>query len=131
MIHMSEDFEVLFEVRIRLMKKPTSLNAEEDKIRFILKSLAVSDDGVDIYLYLKKHGISTPEDISKNLGKPLENVIENLDYLYSLGLIEKLGRGYFIEKDISVALRRNTVKKITDILDRLAEILEKERGDEK
>jgi len=118
-----EEYEVLFETTIRYVR-PKSGNI--DAVRMALFSLSVDDVGVQIYKYLSERKMATPEEISRELKLSEDEVIARLDYLYSLGLIDKLGRAYSCDASLAEAIRRRTSKRILGILRRLAEMLEGE-----
>jgi len=120
------DFEVIFETRIRYLR-PKSENV--DKVSLVLSSLAVDDVGVRIYKYMCNKKLVTPEELSNAMGIDIEAVLDRLDYMYSLGLIDKLGKAYIVNMPLSKAIRKRTSQRVVEILEHLASILNGEKNE--
>ena len=120
-----EPFEIIFEATIRYVRPK---NSEVDPINVVLFALSVSDDGIKIYRYLRDNRIATPEEIANKLNMELTKVQDELDYLYSIGLVDKLGKAYICDMPLSYAIKRRTSRRVTDILNYLADLLEKHGG---
>mgnify|MGYP000265222892 CR=1 FL=1 len=115
-----EDFEVIFETRIRYVRPKSG---DVDKISLVLSSLSIDDVGIRIYKYMCNKKLVTPEELIDALGLDADTVLERLDYMYSLGLIDKLGKAYIVDMPLSRAIRKKTSQRITEILEHLARIL--------
>jgi len=116
---MTERFESIFEFKIRLLR-PRPEKGEE--INWVLKSLGVDDIGIKIYnLLMNKEGLTTDEILSE-IGEEEDKVLSALDMLYSIGVVEKLGSAYFVEHNLSDALRTKTLKILSKILNELSKI---------
>jgi len=121
---MSEPFESIFEFKIKLLRPKPNKGME---IEWVLRSLGVDELGMKIYnLLIGKDGLTLDEIISEVNEDP-EKVSSTLDMLYSLGLIEKLGSAYFIEKNLAEAIRTKTMKIVQKILNELARIASRAR----
>ncbi|MEX0568878.1 MAG: hypothetical protein Q6363_006935, partial [Candidatus Njordarchaeota archaeon] len=95
-----------------------------DGVSLALYSLDIDDIGIRIYKYLSEVRAATPEEISEKVGVPLEETIARLDYMYSLGIIDKLGKAFICETELSNAIKNNTAKRILGILKYIANFLE-------
>ena len=114
------DFEVIFQITIKYLKK--SDNA--DPIEYALSSLGLDDTAIKVYKALSEVNISTPEELGQKLGLDIETIIEKLDNMYSLGLIDKLGRAYIKDMDLPAAIRSRVKKRIEHLLNFIAKVAE-------
>ena len=119
-------FEIIFEATIRYIRLK---DQNVDPINAVLFALSVSEIGARIYKYLRDNKMATPEEIANKLNIELEKVQDELDYLYSIGLVDKLGKAYICDMSLSRAIKRRTSRRVTDILNYLADLLEKHGGD--
>ncbi len=116
-----EQFEVIFEATIRYIRLR---NEDVDPISAVLYALSVSDTGARIYRYLRENKMATPEEIAEKLNMDPSRVQDELDYLYSIGLLDKLGKAYICDMSLSKAIRRRTSRRVIEILNYLADLLE-------
>lgn len=115
-------FELIFEVVIRYLRPQGGEDIDFEELA--LFSLGLDDLGVKIFRYLKEKGIATVEEIASTLGANEEDVVNKLDYMYSLGIIDHLGRGYIHRWSLPEAIRRNVIRRITEILEKIAKLAE-------
>jgi len=115
------DYEVIFETKIRYIRPKSK---DIDRMELALASLSVDPDGIRIYRYMEEKKMVTPEELESSLGLGMDTILEKLDYMYSLGLIDKLGKAYIINMSLSKAIRKRTARRITDILEYIAGLLE-------
>jgi len=117
-----EPYEVIFEAKIRYVR-PRKFGSV-DTLELVLYALSVDEMGRDIYRYLMEKRLATPEEIAEALDREVVEVQDRLDYMYSMGLIDKLGKAYMHNESLATAIRRRTSKRIVEILDHLADMLE-------
>ncbi len=118
---MSNNYEVIFEFRIRLLRPKPAKGSELD---WALLSLGIDDLGAKIYKLLLKSEALTFDEIVSHVNEKSEKVMESLDVLYSLGLIDKLGNTYFVSKDLSSSIRTRTMRILQKVLDDIAKTVE-------
>lgn len=116
---MTDDFESLFEIEIKYLRPKTE---NFDRETLALVSLGLDELAVRIYREIKKRREAIPEDITEGLGAPLDTVVDRLDYMYSIGLLDKLGRAYIYDMDLRSAIRTRVFRRIKELLEKIAEI---------
>jgi len=121
---LNNQYEVIFEFKIRLLRPKPSKGLELD---WALASLGIDELGVEIYKILLNREAMTLDEIATMINREKEEIIDALDTLYSLGLIEKLGNTYFISKDLPSSIRTRTTKIIEKVLNDIAKTVEQGR----
>jgi len=115
-------FEMIFEISIKYLRPHDKENVDFEELA--LFSLGLDDLGVRIYKYLKEKKIVTIEEILSTLQVNEDEIIDRLDYMYSLGIIDHLGRGYIYRWPLHEAIRRKVAKRIEELLERIARLAE-------
>ena len=113
--------EILAEWRIRKIKPPLS-DLKEDKERWILASLGLDDREQGIYFYLASRRSTTVEDLVEEFGFSEDEARDVLDKLYTLGIVEKLGREYFVKYSLGEAVLRRTLPRLVEVLKSIARV---------
>lgn len=119
------EFQIFAEWRIRRIPEPPREPREtynERVKRWTLSSIGVEGMVQDIFLYLEKINMVTVDDLAKHFKLGAEEVQRFLDLLYTVGLIEKIGKAYQVRGDLSTSIVRRLLPKITETLRSIAKI---------
>ncbi|RLE70602.1 MAG: hypothetical protein DRJ37_06280 [Thermoprotei archaeon] len=116
-----QEFEVLAEWRIYRIKPPTT-GSEEEIRKWALKSLGLDDLEFKIYDYICSKNTVTVEDIVSKFELEEENAREILDKLYTIGLVEKIGKAYYIKYPLREALIKKTLPRVMEVLKTIAKV---------
>lgn len=116
------NFEELLEIRILYLRPKEEGNVDYE--RLALLSLGLDELGVQIYRHLREKKILTVEDVSRRLQLNESEIINRLDYMYSIGLIDHLGRGYILRKPLHEAIRTDVTRRVCEILEKIASCAE-------
>lgn len=113
------EFQVFAEWRIRRIPEPPREPREtynERVKRWTLSSIGVEGMTQDIFLYLEKADMATVDDLAKHFKLGVEEVQRTLDLLYTVGLIDKIGKAYQVRGDLSTSIIRQLIPRITETL---------------
>ncbi|UCD96657.1 MAG: hypothetical protein JSV35_00985 [Candidatus Bathyarchaeota archaeon] len=126
------EFEFFAEWKIRRIPSPQ----KEPKDTYIprLKDWALSSIGIDgkakeVFLHLENSKAATLEDLETQFNEKPEALQEILDDLYSNGLIERIGKAYFVRESLSAAIVKRLIPRITESLRNVAKVESKSRVD--
>jgi len=117
------EFEFLAEWKVRRIPKPAREPPEtyRDRLKgWVLASVGVDDREQDIYLYLESNEMATVGELSGYFTLDEKEVYEHLDNLYTFGLIDKMGKAYYIKDGLSKAITQKLVPRITESLREIA-----------
>ncbi|RLE87948.1 MAG: hypothetical protein DRN04_17635 [Thermoprotei archaeon] len=114
-------FEVLAEWRIRRIRPPKSKN-EDETLKWALTSLGLEEDEQKVYLYVKSKDVATIEDLVKEFNIEEGKARLILDKLYTLGLVEKVGRAYYVKYPLGDAIIKRTLPRLIDVLKEIAKV---------
>ncbi|UCH31277.1 MAG: hypothetical protein JSV05_07200 [Candidatus Bathyarchaeota archaeon] len=113
------EYEFLAEWKIRHIPEPCKEPHEtygERLKSWVLSSIGIDGVAQDVFLYLENSKVATLEDLSKHIKKEPEEALEVVDLLYSTGLIERLGKAYYIRESLSASIIRRLIPRITESL---------------
>ncbi len=108
-------------------KEPRETYKERVK-RWVLSSLGVEGFTQDLFLYLQKLKMGTVEDLTRHFERDFEEIQEALDVLYTVGLIDKMGKAYLVREDLSTSIVRKLIPRITETLRSIAKVESKARS---
>ena len=117
------EFEYLVEWKVRRIPAPPGEPRESYDRRlkeWALSSIGVEGTAQDIYVYLANASMATAEDLSSHTGISVEEVHEAVDTLYTAGLIDKMGRAYFVSCTLSRSIVNKLIPRITESLKEVA-----------
>ena len=117
------EFEFLAEWKVRRIPKPAKDPPETYRERlkdWVLSSVGVEGREHDIYSYLESNDMATVEELSGYFNMDVGEVYNNLDNLYTYGLIDKMGKAYYIKENLSRAITQRLVPRITESLREIA-----------
>jgi hypothetical protein len=111
------------EWKIRRIAEPSKEPKESFEQR--VKSWALSSIGVDgvaqdTYNYLNNVDMATAEDLSNFTRAPIEEVYDVLDLLYTTGLVEKMGKAFYVRDKLSTSIVKKLIPRITESLREIA-----------
>jgi hypothetical protein len=126
------EFEFFAEWKVRRIPSPP----KEPKDTYVprLKDWALSSIGIDgkakeVFLHIENSKTATLEDLVKHLKERPDPVQEILDLLYSTGLIERIGKAYFVRESLSASIVRRLIPRVTESLRNVAKVESKSRAD--
>jgi len=127
-----QQYDFFAEWKVRRIPEPSREPPETYGQR--LKDWALSSVGVDgaakeIFLFIENSKIATIEEIAEHMDEKPEGIVEHVDMLYSTGLIERMGRAYFIRNPLSTSIVRRLIPRITESLRIIAKAESKCRSD--
>lgn len=126
------EFEFFAEWKVRRIPSPPK--EPKDTYAPRLKDWALSSIGIDgkakeVFLHIENSKTATLEDLVKHLKERPEPVQEILDLLYSTGLIERIGKAYFVRESLSASIVRRLIPRVTESLRNVAKVESKSRAD--
>lgn len=117
------EFEFLAEWKVRRIPKPARDPPEtySDRLKkWVLSSLGVEGRENEIYSYLEGNNMATVEELSNYFKMDEAEIYSHLDNLYTYGLIDKMGKAYYIKEELSRAITQRLVPRITENLREIA-----------
>lgn len=125
-------YESFAEWKVRRIPEPSKEPHETYGQR--LKDWALSSIGIDgtakeLFLYLESSKVATLEDLAKHVKEEPSEISELVDLLYSTGLIERLGKAYYVQKPLSTSIVRRLIPRITESLRNIAKAESRARSD--
>jgi len=119
------EFQIFAEWRIKRipepLKEPKETYSERVK-EWALSSIGLDEMAQDIFLYLEKIEMGTAEDLAKRFESSVEEVQNHLDALYTAGLIDRIGKAYIVQEDLSSSITRHLIPKVTETLRSIAKV---------
>ena len=119
------DYDSLVEWRIRRTPPPQKEPKEtyDGRIKkWALNSLGIDEQVSSIYSLIEVSNMMTLEDLVGQLDVDEEHVIDGLDKLYSAGLIEKLGKAYYVKDKLSKSIVNKLLPRINESLRIIASV---------
>jgi hypothetical protein len=126
------EYEPLAEWRIRRIPEPSREPREsyEERLKgWVLMSIGIDGLAQDLYLYLEKVEMATAEDLASHVGVGLEEALENVDALYTAGLIDHIGKAFYVKEPLSASIVRRLIPRITESLRKIAKMESGSRSD--
>ena len=96
---------------------------------WVLSSIGIDGMAKDIFVYLENSKAATLEDLAKHVDEEPSEIRELLDLLYSTGLIERLGKAYYVREPLSTSIIRRLLPRITENLRNIAKAESRARSD--
>jgi predicted transcriptional regulator len=126
------EYESFVEWKIRRIPEPLKEPHETYGQRlkdWVLSSIGIDGTAKELFLYLENSKVATLEDLAKHVEEEASEVRELLDLLYSTGLIERLGKAYYVQKPLSTSIVRRLIPRITESLRNIAKAESRARSD--
>jgi len=83
----------------------------------------------DLFLYIEDSNVATIEELAKHIGAEPELILQHVDLLYSVGLIHRVGKAYFVREPVSTSIVRRLIPRITENLRKIAKAESRSRSD--
>jgi len=96
---------------------------------WVLSSIGIDGTAKELFLYLENSKVATLEDLARHINKEPEEIRELIDLLYSTGLIERLGKAYYVREPLSTSIVRRLIPRITESLRNIAKAESQARSD--
>ena len=122
---MEKSYDSLVVWRIRKIPPPDKEPREtyDQRIKeWVLSSMGMDEKDQAIYSLIESSNMATMEEIMENLVLDEEQVMDGLDQLHSAGLIEKLGRAYYIKDKLSKSIVSKLLPRINESLRLIASV---------
>lgn len=125
-------YEFFAEWTVRRIPKPSKEPRETYNQRmkdWVLSSIGLDANAKEIFSYIENSKTATVEDLTEQFNEDQDEIIRNLDLLYSNGLVERLGRAYFVREPVSRSIVKRLIPRITESLRNIARVESKTRAD--
>lgn len=96
---------------------------------WVLSSIGIDGTAKELFLYLENSKVATLEDLAKHVNEEPKEVLELVDLLYSTGLIERVGKAYYVREPLSTSIVRRLIPRITESLRNIAKTESRARSD--
>jgi hypothetical protein len=96
---------------------------------WVLSSIGIDGTAKELFLYLENSKVATVGDLAKHVNEEPEKILELVDLLYSTGLIERLGKAYYVREPLSTSIVRRLIPRITESLRNIARAESRARSD--
>jgi len=126
------EYESFAEWKVRRIPEPFKEPHETYGQRlkdWVLSSIGIDGTAKELFLYLENSKVATLEDLAKHVNEEPEEVLELVDLLYSTGLIERLGKAYYVREPLSTSIIRRLLPRITENLRNIAKAESRARSD--
>ncbi len=126
------EYESFAEWKVRRLPEPAKEPHDTYGPRlktWVLSSIGIDGTAKELFLYLENSKVATLDDLAKQVNEEPEEVLELLDLLYSTGLIERLGKAYYVREPLSTSIVRRLIPRITESLRTLAKTESRARSD--
>lgn len=119
------EFQIYAEWKIRRLPEPLTEPKEtygERVKRWAMSSIGIDNITQDVMLYLEKTKMGTADELATHFVTDVEKVLESLDALYTAGLINRLGKAFIAQEDISSAITQRLIPRIMETLRGIAKV---------
>jgi len=94
-----------------------------------LSSIGVEGTTREIFKYIEDSDATTIDDLADHVKKTPDETLEHVDQLYSLGLIDHIGKAYFVRESVSTSIVKRLIPRITENLRTIAKVESRSRSD--
>jgi hypothetical protein len=127
-----QQYEFFVEWKVRRIPEPSKepRATYNQRIKeWTLSSIGVEGTTRDVLKYIEDSDAATIDDLAEHIKKTREETLEHVDQLYSLGLIDHLGKAYFVRESVSTSIVKRLIPRITENLRSLAKVESRSRSD--
>jgi hypothetical protein len=126
------EYESFAEWKVRRMPEPSK--EPHDTYGQRLKTWVLSSIGIDgmaneLFLYIENSKVATLDDLARHVKAKPEDILESVDLLYANGLIDRLGKAYYVQESLSASIVRRLIPRITESLRNIAKAESRARSD--
>jgi hypothetical protein len=125
-------YEFFVEWKVRRIPRPSKEPAATYNQRakdWALTSIGVEGTAREVLQHIEDSDAATLDDLAGHVGTTPEDLREHLDLLYSLGLIDQLGKAYFVRESVSSSIVNQLIPRITESLRSIATVESRSRTD--
>ncbi len=125
-------YEYFVEWKVRRIPKPSKEPTETYNQRlkeWVLSSIGIEGTTKNVYEYIENSNTATLKEIAEHIKKTPEETLEHVDQLYSIGLIEHIGKAYFMRDSMSSSIVKRLIPRITENLRSVAKVESRSRTD--
>lgn len=126
------EYESFAEWKVRRMPEPFKDPHEtyDQRLKdWVLSSIGIDGTARELFLYLENSKVATLDDLAKHVNEEPEEVIELVDLLYATGLIDRLGKAYYVRESLSTSIVKRLIPRITESLRSIAKAESRARSD--
>ncbi|UCG36546.1 MAG: hypothetical protein JSV64_08095 [Candidatus Bathyarchaeota archaeon] len=96
---------------------------------WVLSSIGVEGTTRDVFGYIEDSDAATIEDLKEHFQCTVDETQDHVDQLYSLGLIDHIGKAYFVRDSVSSSIVKRLIPRITENLRSIAKAESRSRSD--
>lgn len=125
-------YEFFVEWKVRRIPKPSKEPTETYNQRlkeWILSSIGIEGTTRNVYEYIENSNAVTIKELTEHIKKTSEETLEHVDQLYSIGLIDHIGKAYFVRDSVSTSIVKRLIPRITENLRSIAKVESRSRSD--
>lgn len=126
------EYESFAEWKVRRMPEPSKEPHDTYGQRlktWVLSSIGIDGTAKELFLYLENSKVATLDDLAQHVKAKPEDVLELVDLLYATGLIDRLGKAYYVREPLSTSIVRRLIPRITESLRNIAKAESRARSD--
>ena len=126
------EFEYLAEWKVRRIPEPPTEPKEsyDDRLKtWVLSSMGIEGAAQGLFIYLENAKMATLEDLAGHLKMGLDEAQDHVDLLYTVGLVEKVGKAYYVRERLSSSITKRLIPRITESLMEVARAESRTRSD--
>lgn len=124
-------YEFFVEWKVRRIPEPSKepRATYNQRIKeWALSSIGVEGTTREVLKYIKDSDAATIDDLAEHIKKTPEETLEHVDQLYSLGLIDHIGKAYFVRESVSTSIVKRLIPRITENLRSIAKVESRSRS---
>jgi hypothetical protein len=125
-------YEFFVEWKVRRIpepsKEPEATYSQRIK-DWALSSIGVEGTTREVFKYIEDSDTATIDDLTEHFKKTPDETREHVDQLYSLGLIDHIGKAYFVRQSVSTSIVKWLIPRITENLRSIAKVESRSRSD--
>ena len=126
------EYEFFAEWKVRRIpmpsKEPQETYAQRLK-NWVLSSIGIEGTAKDLFRHIEDSNVATIEELAEHIGAEPELILQHVDLLYSVGLIHRVGKAYFVREPVSTSIVRRLIPRITESLRKIAKAESRSRSD--
>jgi hypothetical protein len=126
------EYESFAEWKVRRIPEPSKEPRDTygDRLKtWVLSSIGIEGPAQELFLYLENSKVGTVDDLAQHIDAEPEDVLELMDLLYATGLIDRLGKAYYVREPLSTSIVRRLIPRITESLRTIANAESRARTD--
>ena len=125
-------YEFFVEWKVRRIPEPSKepeVTYNQGIKEWALSSIGVEGATKDVLKYIEDSDAATIDDLAEHIKKTPDETREHVDQLYSLGLVDHVGKAYFVRESVSSSIVKHLIPRITENLRSIAKVESRSRSD--